>query len=210
MPNGWRTINSLVHKIRLHGRRGKGMAESFSRQKSRHAPQKEGGLKILCDLPPVWPRLVRPTNLMSRMDGKKTHTHTHNAVIDIQSLAENTATKRTNQGLLIENKEPRKKTGTVSPTKRWEAKGDAPPEQSNSVCLVSPISKLVLLIDGRHITPPFPSFIARNTALSTSNEFYFLSTQHPSLISLIQLPDRSSSQDIVRLSPKPSARTLRA
>ena len=75
MPNGWRTINSLVHKIRLHGRRGKGMAESFSRQKSRHAPQKEGGLKILCDLPPVWPRLVRP--LMSRMDGKKTHkTHT--------------------------------------------------------------------------------------------------------------------------------------
>ena len=75
MPNGWRTINSLVHKIRLHGRQGKGMAESFSRQKSRHAPQKEGGLKILCDLPPVWPRLVRPTNLMSRMDGKKTHTH---------------------------------------------------------------------------------------------------------------------------------------
>ena len=75
MPNGWRTINSLVHKIRLHGRRGKGMAESFSRQKSRHAPQKEGGLKILCDLPPVWPRLVRLTNLMSRMDGKKTHTH---------------------------------------------------------------------------------------------------------------------------------------
>ena len=52
------------------------MAESFSRQKSRHAPQKEGGLKILCDLPPVLPRLVRPTNLMSRMDGKKTHTHT--------------------------------------------------------------------------------------------------------------------------------------
>ena len=32
-------------------------------------------LKIMCDLPPVWPRLVRPTNLMSRMDGKKTHTH---------------------------------------------------------------------------------------------------------------------------------------
>ena len=80
MPNEWRTINSLVHKIRLHGRRGKGMAVSFSRQKSRHAPQKEGGLKILCDLPPVWPRLVRPTNLMSRMIGKKTHnTHTQNS-----------------------------------------------------------------------------------------------------------------------------------
>ena len=46
MPNGWRTIQSLhtlVHKIRLHSRRGKGMAESFSREKLRHAPQKEGG-----------------------------------------------------------------------------------------------------------------------------------------------------------------------
>ena len=30
------------------------MAESFSREKLRHAPQKEGGLKILCDLPPVF------------------------------------------------------------------------------------------------------------------------------------------------------------
>ena len=32
MPNEWRTIIfviKLVHKIRLHGRRGKGMAESI-------------------------------------------------------------------------------------------------------------------------------------------------------------------------------------
>ena len=43
MLNGWRTIKSLVHKIRLHGRRGKEMAESFSREKLRHALQKEGG-----------------------------------------------------------------------------------------------------------------------------------------------------------------------
>ena len=44
MPNGWRTIKSLVHKTRLHNsRRGKEMAESFSREKLRHAPQKEGG-----------------------------------------------------------------------------------------------------------------------------------------------------------------------
>ena len=43
MPNGWRTIKSLVHKIRLHGRRAKEMAESFSREKLRHVPQKEGG-----------------------------------------------------------------------------------------------------------------------------------------------------------------------
>ena len=39
----WRTIKWLVHKFRLHGRRRKGMAESFSREKLRHAPQKEGG-----------------------------------------------------------------------------------------------------------------------------------------------------------------------
>ena len=52
------------------------MAESFSREKLRHALQKEGGREILCDLPPVRPRLVRP--LMSRMNGKKTQkTHTH-------------------------------------------------------------------------------------------------------------------------------------
>ena len=76
MPYGWRTITSLVHKVRLHGRLGKGMAESFSREKLRHAPQKEGGWEILCDLAPVWPRLVRPTNLMSRMSGKKTQ-NTH-------------------------------------------------------------------------------------------------------------------------------------
>ena len=42
-PNKWRTIRSLVHKIRLHGRRVKGIAESFSREKLRHAPQEKGG-----------------------------------------------------------------------------------------------------------------------------------------------------------------------
>ena len=55
MPIKWRTIKSLVHKVRLHGRRGKGMAESFSRQKSRHASQKEGGWEILYDRSPVCP-----------------------------------------------------------------------------------------------------------------------------------------------------------
>ena len=52
------------------------MAESFSREKLKHAPQKEGGSAILCDLPPGWPaaaRLVRPTNLMSRINVKKAH-----------------------------------------------------------------------------------------------------------------------------------------
>ena len=36
------------------------MSESFSRENLRHVPQKEGGC---------------PTNLMCRMNGKKTHTH---------------------------------------------------------------------------------------------------------------------------------------
>ena len=52
MPNKWRTISSLVHKSRLQGRRGKGTAESFSSEKLRQAPQKEGG-EILRDFPPV-------------------------------------------------------------------------------------------------------------------------------------------------------------
>ena len=67
------------------------MAESFSLEKSRHAPQKEGGWEILCDLPPVWTQLVRPTNLMSRMNGKKTHTHTHMVTYKLPITAENTA-----------------------------------------------------------------------------------------------------------------------
>ena len=73
MPKGWRTIKSLVHKIRLHGRRGKGMAESFSREKLRHAPQK-GGWEIL------WPSsCVTPAGTSNELDvqnewEEKTHT----------------------------------------------------------------------------------------------------------------------------------------
>ena len=77
MSNGWRTINSLLHKIRLHGRRGKGMAESFSRQKSRHAPQKEGGLKILCDLPPDSVTPAGTSNELDVQNGWEENTHTH-------------------------------------------------------------------------------------------------------------------------------------
>ena len=43
VPNKWRTIESLVNKDLPHGRRWKGTAESFSRQKLRQALQKEGG-----------------------------------------------------------------------------------------------------------------------------------------------------------------------
>ena len=43
MPHRWRTIKSLIYQSRFNGRRGKGMAESFSREKLRHTSQKEGG-----------------------------------------------------------------------------------------------------------------------------------------------------------------------
>ena len=50
------------------------MAGSFSREKLRQAPQKEGGEIILCDL--VTP-VGTSTNLTSRINGTKTHTNTH-------------------------------------------------------------------------------------------------------------------------------------
>ena len=40
--NNCRTMISLVHKIRVQGRRGKGTVESFSQEKVRQVPQKEG------------------------------------------------------------------------------------------------------------------------------------------------------------------------
>ena len=56
------------------------MAESFSRQKSRHAPQKEGGLKkkkILCDLSSC----VTPAGTSNELDvqngWEENTTHTH-------------------------------------------------------------------------------------------------------------------------------------
>ena len=47
------------------------MAESFSRQKLRQAPQKEGG-EILCDLSCVTPASAS-TSLTSRINGMTTH-----------------------------------------------------------------------------------------------------------------------------------------
>ena len=64
----WRVFNSLVQKNRLHGRRGKGTAESFSREKLRQAPQKEGG-EILCD--PGW--YFHTPDVHNKWDGD-THT----------------------------------------------------------------------------------------------------------------------------------------
>ena len=74
MPNKWRTIESLVNKDLTHGRRGKGTAESFSQQKLRQAPLKEGG-EVLCDLPPVLPPDGTSTNLTSRINMMTTHTN---------------------------------------------------------------------------------------------------------------------------------------
>ena len=52
------------------------MAESFSREKIRQAPQKEGG-EILCDLPPVCPKLVyvHKPDVQKKWNDKHTHTH---------------------------------------------------------------------------------------------------------------------------------------
>ena len=52
MPDGWRTIKSVVHKIRLYGRRGKGMAESFSTAERRGMRNKSCVTFLLCD--PGW------------------------------------------------------------------------------------------------------------------------------------------------------------
>ena len=57
MPNKWRTIISWVHKIRLHCRRGKGKAESCSREKldkhhRRKVNEKSCVTFLLCD--PGW------------------------------------------------------------------------------------------------------------------------------------------------------------
>ena len=75
MPNGWRTINSLVHKIRLHGRRGKGMAESFSRQKIKARTAEGRWIKN-----PVWPSsCVTPAGTSNELDvqnGWEENTHT--------------------------------------------------------------------------------------------------------------------------------------
>ena len=61
-----------IHKIRLHDRRAKGTttAESFSREKLRQAPQKEGG-EILCD--PGWYVHNKP-DVQNKWDDN-THTH---------------------------------------------------------------------------------------------------------------------------------------
>ena len=78
MPNGWRTIKSLVHEIRLHSRRGKGMAESFSREKLRHATAERRWMRN-----PVRPSsCVTPAGTSNELDvqnewEENTNTHTH-------------------------------------------------------------------------------------------------------------------------------------
>ena len=88
MPNKWRTIKSLVHKIRLHGRRGKGTAVFFSRKKNK-ACTAEGKWMRNSVCPSVRPRLVQvvhPTNLTSRINGKKTPKNTKTQVAPVVQL----------------------------------------------------------------------------------------------------------------------------
>ena len=76
MPNGWRTIKSLVHKIRLHGRRGKGMAESFSREKIKASTTERRWIEN-----PVLPSsCVTPAGTSIEVQNEweeNTHIHTH-------------------------------------------------------------------------------------------------------------------------------------
>ena len=76
MSNGWRMIKSLVHKIRLHGRRGKGMAESFSREKNKARTAERKWMRN-----PVWPSsCVTPAGTSNELDVQnewEENTHTH-------------------------------------------------------------------------------------------------------------------------------------
>ena len=83
MPNKWRTIKSWVHKIQLHGWRGKGTAESFSREKIKASTAEGRWMRN-----PVWPSsCVTPagtsTSLTSRINGKKTQ---HNTQTPLSTL----------------------------------------------------------------------------------------------------------------------------
>ena len=69
-PNGWRAIKSLVHKIRLRGRRGKGIAES-SREKNQGTHRRKVDEKSC----------VTPAGTSNELDvqnewEENTHTHT--------------------------------------------------------------------------------------------------------------------------------------
>ena len=65
------SVISMAYKIRLHGRRGKKTAESFSREKLRQAPQNEGR-EILYD--PGW--YVHKSDVQNKWNDN-THTYTH-------------------------------------------------------------------------------------------------------------------------------------
>ena len=103
MPNKWGTINSLVHKIRLHGRRGKGTAESFSREKLRQAPQEQGGeisctgktFFLRCD--PGW--CVHKPDVQNKWHDNTTH-YSHIAEKNVLVYIARTASLRTKQKLL--------------------------------------------------------------------------------------------------------------
>ena len=85
------------------------MAESFSREKLRHAPQKEGGWEILCDLSSC----VTPAGTSNELDvqnewEENTHTHTHCQPEKLLYTVANPA-----RGLL--NREKKKKKSLAAP-----------------------------------------------------------------------------------------------
>ena len=85
MPNdGWRT-KSFVHKFRLHSRRGKGMAESFSRKKIKARTAERRLMRN-----PVRPFFcVTPAGTSNELDVQnewEENTQTHNTLYVLVSL----------------------------------------------------------------------------------------------------------------------------
>ena len=79
MPNEWRTIKKIVRTQKFDFTVDEGKKwlnpsreKNYGNHRRRKADEKSGVTFLLCDS--GW--YVRPTNLMSRMSGKKTHTHT--------------------------------------------------------------------------------------------------------------------------------------
>ena len=133
------------------------------------------------------------------------------AVTGIQYFWNGALRRNNRRGLPLENNQENGKLKTMSPTKDKEAEGDAPRGQLNTVCLVSSICGLVLLIGGR-LVGRFLRLVHRNILLSpvlASCRFRLsLTNKYPVLFSSMYVPGRGPSRE--RVATKSSARTFGA
>ena len=98
MPNGWRTIKSVVHKIKFDFTADEGKEwvnpsreKSLGTHRRNKVDEKSCVTFLLCD--PGW--YVQRT-WMSRMDGKKTHTHKY-----IDKILGKTDNRQTNRPFVV-------------------------------------------------------------------------------------------------------------